>query len=135
LAIAVSGLSVSLALGASAGELIAAFYGWPAVFLVLAGSSVLLAWLNRIVWCRQCGTAATGGSASPEPLAATVLARRLAPMVVWSTALYGVYTYIGVGLATFGFSTAQTALAVMCYGCGGIAGVLIGGRGADRLGA
>ena len=57
------------------------------------------------------------------------------PMVLWSTGLYGVYTYLGAGLTAVGFSTAQTAAAILFYGCGAIVGVLVGGRVADRLGA
>jgi predicted MFS family arabinose efflux permease len=48
--------------------------------------------------------------------------------------LYGVYTYLGTGLVAAGFSTGQTAQAILSYGCGAIAGVLLGGRVADRLG-
>ena len=62
------------------------------------------------------------------------LARRLLPMVIWSTGIYGFYTYLGAGLIAVGFSTAQTAQAILLYGCGSIAGALIGGRLADRLG-
>jgi len=58
----------------------------------------------------------------------------LIPMVLWSTGLYGVYTYLGTGLAAVGFSTGQTAAAILFYGCGAIVGVLVGGRVADRLG-
>jgi DHA1 family purine base/nucleoside efflux pump-like MFS transporter len=64
----------------------------------------------------------------------TSLTRRLMPMIVWGTGLYGVYTYLGAGLVAFGFSKSQVAQAVMVYGCGAIAGTLIGGRLADRLG-
>jgi MFS transporter, DHA1 family, purine base/nucleoside efflux pump len=56
-------------------------------------------------------------------------------VIVWGTGLYGVYTYLGTGLVAFGFSKSQVAQAVMLYGCGAIAGTLIGGRLADRLGA
>ena len=57
------------------------------------------------------------------------------PMIVWGAGLYGVYTYLGAGLVAFGFSKSQVARAVMVYGCTAIAGTLIGGRLADRLGA
>jgi len=56
------------------------------------------------------------------------------PTVVWSTGLYSVYTYLGAGLTSVGFSNWQTSQAILFYGCGAIAGVLIGGRVADRLG-
>jgi len=46
-----------------------------------------------------------------------------------------VYTYLGEGLAASGDSTDQIAEAILFYGCGAIAGTLIGGRIADRLGA
>jgi predicted MFS family arabinose efflux permease len=59
----------------------------------------------------------------------------LLPVILWSTGLYGVYTYLGTGLVAYGFSKSQVAQAVMLYGCGAIAGALIGGRLADRLGA
>jgi predicted MFS family arabinose efflux permease len=57
------------------------------------------------------------------------------PMVLWSTGLYGVYTYLGAGLVTFGFSKSDVSFAIVAYGCGAIAGTLIGGRLADLLGA
>jgi predicted MFS family arabinose efflux permease len=48
--------------------------------------------------------------------------------------LYGVYTYLGTGLAAVGFSSGQVARAILYYGFGAIAGALIGGRLADRMG-
>lgn len=135
LALAVSGLLVSLAIGASAGGLAGAVFGGPAVFLALAGFSLVLAWLNRRVWpCDHGGAVAALDAAPPEPLAAAVLVPRLIPMVLWSTGLYGVYTYLGAGLTAVGFSTGQTAAAILFYGCGAVAGVLVGGRVADRFG-
>jgi predicted MFS family arabinose efflux permease len=68
-------------------------------------------------------------------LTATALASRLAPTVLWSTALYAMYTYLGEGLSASGYSTEQIAGVILFYGCGAIAGTLIGGRIADRLGA
>jgi predicted MFS family arabinose efflux permease len=56
-------------------------------------------------------------------------------MVAWSTALYGMYTYLGVGLAAAGHSAGQIAEVIAVYGCGAIVGVLIGGRASDILGA
>jgi predicted MFS family arabinose efflux permease len=55
-------------------------------------------------------------------------------MVLWSTGLYGVYTYLGAGLTAASFSTGRTAVAILLYGCGAIVGVFVGGRVADRLG-
>jgi predicted MFS family arabinose efflux permease len=133
LAIVVSGLLVSLSFGAPIGLLVAASLGWSVVFAALATLSLLLAWANKRVWhdppdAKSCAIAVYG-------LTATVLAARLAPTVLWSAALYAVYTYIGEGLSASGYTTEQIAEAIMFCGCGAIAGALIGGRVADRLGA
>jgi predicted MFS family arabinose efflux permease len=135
LAITVSGLSASLALGASTGALAGAYFGWAPVFVALATLSSLLLWLNCRVWPSDGGSSEALRARVPQPLAATVLARRLMPTVLWSAGLYGVYTYLGAGLIAVGFSTGQTAQAILFYGCGAIAGILVGGRVADRLGA
>jgi predicted MFS family arabinose efflux permease len=135
LALVVSGLLVSLAIGASAGGLVGVLFGGPPVFLALAGLGLVLVWLNRWVWpCDHAKDAAGLAAAARDPLTVVVLVRRLIPMVLWSTGLYGVYTYLGAGLAAMGFSTGQTAAAILVYGCGAIVGVLVGGRVTDRLG-
>jgi len=135
LALVVSGLSVSLAVGASVGGLAGVLFGGPPVFLALATLAVVLVWLNRWAWpCDHGGAAAGLEAAVRDPLAVVALLCRLIPMVLWSTGLYGVYTYLGAGLAAEGFSTGQTAAAILFYGCGAIIEVLVGGRVADRLG-
>ena len=135
LALVVSGLLVSLAIGASAGGLVGVVFGGPPVFLALAGLGLVLVWLNRWVWPCDRGGAVVGlDAAARDRLAVVVLLRRLTPMVLWSTGVYGVYTYLGTGLAAVGFSTGRTAAAILFYGCGAIVGVLVGGRVADRLG-
>jgi len=134
LALTVSGLLVSLALGASPAALVGATFGRAAIFFALALFSLALVALNCSVWPSEC----RHGEAARRPrdrLAVASLTCRLMPMIAWSTGLYGVYTYLGVGLTAFGFSKSQVARVVMVYGCGAIAGTLIGGRLADRLGA
>jgi predicted MFS family arabinose efflux permease len=133
LALVTSGLLVSLPLGAPIAALASASLGWSSNFVALAALSLLLAWANRRIWPEDHGArtiAAPVGS-----LTATAIALRLAPMVVWSTVLYGMYTYLGAGLTSSGFSTEQIAEVIVFYGCGAIGGVLIGGRMGDRLGA
>jgi predicted MFS family arabinose efflux permease len=134
LAQAVSGLLAALAFGASLGGLIGANLGWAVVFVGLAACGVMLAWLNLWVWPSEHHHLGAPRW-TPDPLPVASLACRLAPMIVWSTGLYGVYTYLGIGLTEIGFSPAQVARAIMFYGCGAIAGTLVGGRLADRLGA
>jgi predicted MFS family arabinose efflux permease len=124
---------MSLSVGTPLGLLTAASLGWPIVFAALAVLSLILAWANNHVWRHS--PAAKSRAALPDRLTPTVLAARLAPTVLWSAALYGVYTYLGEGLSASGYSTEQIAEAILFYGCGAIAGTLIGGRLADRLGA
>ena len=133
LAIVVSGLLMSLSVGTPLGLLTAASLGWPVVFAALAVLSLVLAWANNRVWRHS--PAAKSRAALPDRLTPTVLAARLAPTVLWSAALYAMYTYLGEGLSASGYSTQQIAEAILFYGCGAIAGTLIGGRVADRLGA
>jgi len=131
LAFVVSGLLLSLVLGAPLGAIAGAAIGWRSVFLVLAAVGLVLVWPNYHVWPRDHGAAAV----TPAPaVRVMVLALRMLPMVVWSTGLYGVYTYLGVGLSHIGVSSGQIARAILFYGCGAIAGILIGGRMADRVG-
>jgi predicted MFS family arabinose efflux permease len=132
LAIVVSGLLMSLSLGTPIGLLSAASLGWSSVFAALAALSLVLAWANNCVWHDP--HAAKRRAALGDRLTATVLAVQLAPTVLWSTALYAMYTYLGEGLSASGYSTEQIAEVILFYGCGAIAGSLIGGRIADRLG-
>jgi predicted MFS family arabinose efflux permease len=131
LACVVSGLLLSLVLGAPLGAIAAASIGWQPVFIALAAVCLALAWPNYRVWPPDADPRAIEERASKS----WSLAARMMPMVVWSTSVYGVYTYLGAGLAQLGFSTEHIARAILFYGLGAIVGVLVGGRVADRLGA
>jgi predicted MFS family arabinose efflux permease len=133
LAIVVSGLLMSLSLGTPAGLLTAAWLCWPAVFFVLSAVSLPLAWANHRIWLHSPTPVAR--AATVERLAPPLLAARLAPTVLWSAALYSVYTYLGEGLSASGYSIEEIARVVLFYGGGAMAGTLLGGRIADRLGA
>jgi predicted MFS family arabinose efflux permease len=133
MALVVSGLLVSVPLGASTGAFVAAVLGWPIVFIALAFLSLVLAGLNRRVWAADSSDIPASGQA-PYPSSARNLLHRLLPTVLWSTALYAVYTYLGTGLIDAGFSTGRAAQAIAFYGCGAIGGALIGGYFADRAG-
>ena len=134
MALVVSGLLVSLAVGAPIGAWAGAALGWKAVFAALSALSLLLTLPNWAVWSLDGGPGETG----MVPLAAfdlKAVAARLLPMVLWSTGLYGMYTYLGTGLAAAGYSVEAIARAILVYGLGAIAGVLVGGPLADRFGA
>jgi predicted MFS family arabinose efflux permease len=133
LAIVVTGLLTSLTLGAPIGLLTAATFGWPIVFATLGALSLLLVWANNRVWHNS--GEASSRLAPADRLAAGAAAARLAPTVLWSTALYAMYTYLGDGLTALGYSTEKIVEVILFYGSGAIAGTLIGGRMADRLGA
>jgi len=133
LAIVVSGLLMSLSFGAPIGALTGARFGWPIVFAGLGALGLLLLGANRLVW-RDHHAPKTPAVPSGRLTMATV-APRLAPIVVWSTAVYAMYTYLGDGLISLGYSTEEIAEVIVFYGCGAISGVLIGGRITDRLGA
>lgn len=131
MALAVSGLLLALSLGAPIGSLIGAAFGWRMPFAMLGGLSLLLAAGNRAAW-----PAGAGAPPSAAPAAFGVaLALRLAPTVLWATALYGMYTYLGVGLTAAGFSPPQIARAISLYGIAALAGTLLGGHAADGIGA
>ena len=133
LAVPVSGLLVALALGAPVGAAAGATFGWASVLAALAASTLVLAGLNCRIWpCEPLRAQAVGPL--PNALTGTALARRLMPTIMWGASLYGVYTYLGSGLAAAAFSPGQVARAILCYGGGAIVGALIGGCLADRMG-
>jgi MFS transporter, DHA1 family, putative efflux transporter len=133
MAAAVSGLLMSLSAGAPLGALAGAALGWAKVFDGLAGLALVLLLVNRRIWPREAAVAASG-AIPREKASAGVLARRLLPTVIWATALYGMYTYLGTWLARAGFSTGEIAQVITFYGAGALAGTFAGGRIADRLG-
>jgi MFS transporter, DHA1 family, putative efflux transporter len=132
LSLVVSGLLMSLMVGAPLAALAGAAFGLPCAFSGLGLASLALIWANRAVWPAERPVVPAAGWSDP-PLAGRIAAR-LAPMVAWSTALYGMYTYLGTGLCAEGFSAAQIVRVLVFYGAGAIAGLLFGGRLADRLG-
>ncbi len=132
LAIVVSGLLLSLSFGAPIGLLAGASLGWPTVFASLGGLSLFLGGMNRRIWHHDYGVKRPAVPSSC--LVTAIVIRRLVPTVVWSTALYTMYTYLGGGLASFGYSTEEIAAVILFYGCGAITGVLMGGRMTDRFG-
>jgi predicted MFS family arabinose efflux permease len=133
LAIVVSGLLMSLSFGAPIGALTGARFGWPIVFGGLGALGLVLAGANGLVWR---GHHFVANPAAPSGrLTIAAIAPRLVPTVVWSTAVYAMYTYLGEGLILLGYSTEELAEVIAFYGCGAIGGVLLGGRMTDRFGA
>ena len=134
MATAVSGLLCSLSFGAPLGALIGATFGWDKVFDLLAELSLVLVLANRQIWPVDAVVAAPAAPADQQ-LARKAIAPRLLPTVIWATALYGIYTYLGEWLTRLDFSTEEIAQVILCYGIGALVGALGGGRIADRIGS
>ncbi len=133
IAIVLTGLLSSLPLGAPLGAMVSLAWGWPTVFIGLAGCSLALVPLHRTIWPEVAPV--TDARATPaDAFNAAALMRRLVPTVAWSTALYGMYTYLGAGLVSLGYAPGAITEIVFIYGAAGFAGALLGGRIADRLG-
>jgi predicted MFS family arabinose efflux permease len=133
MAIAVSGLLLALSVGAPIGTIVAARLGWRAPFCHLAQHSLPLIAANRLVWPSEPRRGDARAVALP-PLDLAMVTMRLLPTVLWATALYGVYTYLGAWLTGAGLSSYQVARAIGFYGVGALAGTLVGGHAADRFG-
>ena len=133
MAIAVSGLLLALSVGAPAGTIVASYLGWRAPFVILGLLSVGLAAANRRIWPADPRRSDHAGMPLP-PLNYRLVGRRMLPTVLWATALYGVYTYLGTWLTLDGASTVQIARAIGFYGVGALVGTLLGGQLADRFG-
>jgi predicted MFS family arabinose efflux permease len=97
MAIAVSGLLLALSVGAPAGTLIAFYWGWRAPFLLLTLLSLALVAGSMVVWPADPRSGGNTAASLPALDPATI-AMRLLPTVLWATALYAAYTYLGVWL-------------------------------------
>ncbi|MBV8738581.1 MAG: MFS transporter, partial [Alphaproteobacteria bacterium] len=133
LGIAVSGLLVSLSVAAPGAALAGAWLGWQSVFVVLAAASLVLAWVNRRVWPQDLDNSDPASNGAGVRISPAVI--RLIPTVIWSTALYAMFTYLGTGLTASGHTVDEIAEVILFYGIGAVGGALLGGRFADRFGA
>lgn len=132
IAIVLTGLLSSLPLGAPIGAMASLTMGWPIVFFCLAACSLVLAPAHLGLW-PAVRPSPNMRAAEPDGFSAMALAQRLVPTVAWSTALYGMYTYLAAGLTSLGYSPGAIAETVFIYGAAAFAGALLGGRIADRL--
>jgi predicted MFS family arabinose efflux permease len=102
------------------------------VFIGLAGCSLLLVPIHQRLWPGLRGAVTPGPN---DEFNAALLIRGVLPTVAWSTALYGMYTYLGTGLTVLGYGQSAIAEIVGIYGAAAFAGAFLGGRIADRLGS
>lgn len=130
LAIVGSGLLMALWIGAPIGTLIGEHWGWKAVFILISGTSLVLAVINWRVWPNQVMTPPSMGKVGWRQVIKAV-----GPTVFWGASVYGFYTYLGTGLRDHHYLASQIAVALVAYGIGAVLGSLGGGRLADRYGA
>jgi predicted MFS family arabinose efflux permease len=128
LAVTTSGLLSALAIGAPVGALLASAVGWREVFLGVGALAAVVGVAHRP------GPGDVRGHAGRQrvgiPYAARV--RAVSTTGLWAVAVYGLYTYLGAGLADRAPGVVAVALAV--YGVAAVAGNLAGGVLADRYG-
>ncbi|EHN75374.1 multidrug resistance protein [Streptomyces coelicoflavus ZG0656] len=143
--IVVAGLLSSTVLGVPLGSYLAHLMSWRAAFFAVAAvaAAVYLMVLVRLpaVPPKDPQTRPAG-----NPVAAYLgMIRRavttpallcvLGSTLLWNAALYGMFSNIGIFFAErFDFDEAKTGFAIMGSGAGSMAGALLGGRIADRLG-
>ncbi|MEU3056146.1 MFS transporter [Streptomyces griseus] len=142
--IVVAGLLSSTVLGVPLGAYLAYLMSWRAAFVAVAvvAAAVYLMVLVRLPAVAPKDPLERAGN----PVASYLgMIRRavttpallcvLGSTLLWSAALYGMFSNIGVFFSErFDFNEAQTGFAIMGSGAGSMAGALLGGRIADRLG-
>ncbi|MCM3623808.1 MFS transporter [Brevibacillus borstelensis] len=132
LSVVVSGNLTGLWVGTPLGTLLAGWEGWRLPFLCIAAGSLLLALLNGRVWPKMRKNTLTPLT-KRRPLRDVL--RSVIVTILWSMAMYGVYTFLGTALAQQNeFTSAQLAVSLTAYGVGAMLGSLSGGRLADWLG-
>jgi predicted MFS family arabinose efflux permease len=133
LSIVTSGLLLALATGAPAGSLTASVVGWRGVFFILCGLAALVLATNFLTARRTASEARRERGAESVPT--LVRMRAVSVTGLWALAVYGVYTFLGIGLRQSAhFSSGLVALSLVLYGAGAVAGNLSGGPLADRFG-
>lgn len=132
ISIAVSGLLTALWTSAPLGALLAHVIPWRLVFVLLTASAFLLAWPNLLLWP---ATANHMPAAAMRRLPLRLALPAVSPMIAWGAALYGLYTYLGVGLTdSLVVSAPLASLCFVGWGVGAILGNHLGGWAADRFG-
>ena len=136
MSIAVAGFLLSLVIGAPIGTFVASLLSWRVTFVGIGLVTVLLTGINRLAWPPEVQTVhphARTSASEPIPLGSTL--RVVTVTGFWAFAVYSVYTYLGTGLRTLGFTTGYIAAALILYGIGAVVGSVGSGYLIDRYGA
>ncbi|MFH9370007.1 MFS transporter [Streptomyces sp. or20] len=143
--IVVAGLLSSTVLGVPLGAYLAYLMSWRAAFVAVAvvAAAVYLMVLVRlpVMAPKDPQERAPGNPVATylgmirRAVTTPALLCVLGSTLLWSAALYGMFSNIGIFFSErFDFNEAQTGFAIMGSGAGSMAGALLGGRIADRLG-
>ncbi|MFB7226348.1 MFS transporter [Streptomyces fimicarius] len=142
--IVVAGLLSSTVLGVPLGAYLAYLMSWRAAFVAVAfvAAAVYLMVLVRLpAMAPKDPQERTGNPVASylgmirRAVTTPALLCVLGSTLLWSAALYGMFSNIGIFFSErFDFNEAQTGFAIMGSGAGSMAGALLGGRIADRLG-
>jgi predicted MFS family arabinose efflux permease len=139
LGVITSGLLVALAAGAPIGALLSSAIGWRGVFAGVGGvSAVVLAIGLHRAYGRRAVRAGPPRRTSADRITGRLGLARLRAVSLtglWAFAVYGLYTYLGVGLDENPHaSPTVVAVTLAGYGAGAVAGNVVGGVLADRFG-
>lgn len=130
LSIATSGFLTALWTGAPIGTIVGQAFGWRVAFIGLAILSFLFMSLNMRIWPQQSTKLVTSVLPARDTMKHILL--EVAVTMFWAGGIYGLYTYLGTGLASVNhFSSGLVATALVTYGVGAIIGSLSGGKLAD----
>lgn len=132
LSIVVAGHLTGLAIGTPLGSFLQFFVGWRFIFGAIAVISFLLALGNYLLLPKQTGKKSReAGISNTKAIFSSV-----SITAIWSTSMYGLYTYLGAGLyLVHGYSSLEIGRVLIIYGIGAMSGSLLAGKFADRFGA
>jgi len=139
LAVITSGLLAALAAGAPGGALLSSTVSWRGVFVGLGCVSAIVLAVDlhgRDPRAGRSGRARRpGGDGIAWNLALVPRLRAVSVTGLWAFAVYGLYTYLGVGLAANPHASPTVIAVVLAvFGIGAVVGNLVGGVLADRSG-
>ncbi|GAA1966806.1 MFS transporter [Catenulispora subtropica] len=134
LAVVVGGLTVATALGVPLGDAVGAVMGWRAALGLVAALCLVTALAAGALMPKLPGAAPVALSARLAALRRPGVAAVLPLTVLGMAAAYTVYAYAVPALHAVGVAGSGTAWMLGAYGLGAIAGNLVSGVAADRVG-
>lgn len=130
------GVSLSYVVGVPLGPALGARFGWPAPLALVAFAALVTAALLFVRVPRDIAAPGASYAGLPELLRNTALRASLALTLLYFTAIFIVFSYIGPVLRSLvPMSDATLSVTLALFGMSGVVGTLIGGAAHDRFGA